>query len=497
MNPKKKTAEQSTLPQVFTQNPIFASKPQKGMREVQLPNGDIWKIGVKDPFSRDLEPKPALDVRHGKLLAIIFSKFKIDRKVKMEFSVRELARAMYGDNFNSKQKINIIKLLGDMRDTWLSTQIDGATIPFPLIKYIQASKGGKNKKKGRNQEDIFYLDYIEFHELFIDYMNNYMKDMFDINLYQLLNIHNRIVAAIYLYIPSRAVKFNKKPMNNTFDITLTKLLADIGETVPKKKSDRKRKFQHFRKDKPEKSIDLVTELNNLVVSDGRNLRCQLIETKDKKDWKLCFWVLGNKIKIKPRNSSIFRHFRIGKLKANSSISEDKIVDIWYYKLKHLDDENFNFGFSEKYLGNVNDAENDKSLKMLFCLMGGDWFNSVLHKVNEKNIDIEKWHESKKLIMNYCLVELAGDNMNNYNPDIINVNQTLNLEEKKILAKYEKLSEKDKIDLSDHAQHEEYLNFNYLFPNEKDKIEVFQFHKNMKEIRTKLIGKEKCDKLSKG
>ncbi len=386
MNPKKETAEKSTLPQVFTQNPIFASKPQKGMRTVQLPNGNIWEIGVQDPFRRDLEPKPALDVRHGKLLAIIFSKFKIDRKVKMEFSVRELARAMYGDNFNSKQKLNIIKLLGDMRDTWLKTCVDGVTIPFPLIKYIQASKGGKNKKDGRNQEDIFYLDYIEFHELFIDYMNNYMKDMFDINLHQLLNIHNRIIAAIYLYIPSRAVKFNKKPITNTFDITLTKLLQDIGESIPKKKSERKRKFQHFRKDNPEKSIDLILELNNLVVSDGRNLRCQLLETKDKKDWKLCFWVIGNKIKIKPRNSSIWNHFRTGKLKADSSISEDKILDIWYYKLKHLNNENFNFGFSEKYITNVKDAENDKSLKMLYCLMGGDWFNSILHKVNEKNIE---------------------------------------------------------------------------------------------------------------
>ncbi len=487
-----KKEQKVSLPQAFTKNPIFASKKQTGMRTIQFTNGDIWDIGVQDPFRPDVAPKPALDIRHGKLLAIIFSQFKIDKKVKMKFSVRELARAMYGDNYNNDQRFNIIKLLGDMRDTWLRTIINGVVVPFPLIKYIQASLGGKNKKKGRNQDDLFFLDYIEFHELFVAYMDKHMQSMFDVNLEQLLNIHNRIVGTLYFYIPCRAVKYTKKTSHDMFTITLTKLLTDIGESVPKTKSERKRKFQHFRKDKPLKSIDLVAELNNLVVSDGRNLQCILLETKDKKDYKLCFWVKGDKIKTVPRNSSLYKHFRHGKRKEN--ISDERILDIWYYRLKNLENKDFNFGESSKYLKNENDALKDKGLTMLYCLMGYDWFNKILVLANETNKD---WKDTKAIIQRLGLIELAGENAKNYNLDIINADCELNVTEKKVLSKFNSLSNFDKEDLINFVNFDKEIEFNYLFPNDKEKIMVFEFYQEMKKGRTQQLGKKECDSLSKG
>ena len=74
-----------------------------------------------------------------------------------------------------------------------------------------------------------------------------------------------------------------------------------------------------------------------------------------------------------------------------------------------------------------------------------------------------------------LIELAGENAKNYNLDIINADCELNVKEKKILSKFNSLSNFDQEDLINFVNFDKEIEFNYLFPNDKEKIMGFAIY----------------------
>ena len=101
-----------------------------------------------------------------------------------------------------------------------------------------------------------------------------------IRLDMLSNIGSPLASATYLYIPSRAWHHSaSKP----FSITLTKLLGQLGNQIPKHKSGRKQLFTQNKK-------SVILQLDGAELIDGSKFRVSLVETANKDDFNLNSWV---------------------------------------------------------------------------------------------------------------------------------------------------------------------------------------------------------------
>jgi hypothetical protein len=285
----KNKSESAIVPKQFLFAPIFASRPQKSPREI-IVNGERWIVGSEHRLTVYSEKAkalnklfPALDIRHGKLIFLLMSKYRMvlyDWKASINFSMYELCRDYFGvvDGRNFRR---LADLLLDLEFTPIEIFDEkNESDPFPIINKPSYRK--KYSRRHNQEQPEFWLESVSFHEKFVKYIIDF-ANWLSIRLDELFRMSTPLAAACYTYLPSRAWHHDgEKP----FEITLSNLLEQLGEKVPGKKAERKRKF--YRKD-DRYDIDVVSDLDGAEINCERVLRCEMVETADGKDYKLRLW----------------------------------------------------------------------------------------------------------------------------------------------------------------------------------------------------------------
>lgn len=291
----RSATEYPIVPRDFITAPIFASKPQTGSRIVRV--GDkVYTIGGFKPISEDLPECPALDIRHGRALFTIlsFAQVPSDDMV-VRFSINEFCRryaavSAAGGRYAKDMRF----LLGDLERCWFKiTHPDGNSESYRILKNISVQLKVSRKKATTNKvlQDEMWLDEVELHPRFFSLLQNYFS-IAQIHLKTLTSIRSPLAQAIYVYIPSRAVHAD---ITRPFEITLENLLTQVGHTVPAAKSLRKKIFLQNRN-------PVLEQLNNVAIVNGI-LKVNLVETSDKKDYKLQFWVEDREEEQKQKEST--------------------------------------------------------------------------------------------------------------------------------------------------------------------------------------------------
>ncbi len=88
--------KESSVPQIWGKNAIFAAVKQKEPTEVQLSDRAVWRMGVQPPFGKitNQDYLRGLDIRHAELIFKLLAFFR-DNNI----------------NFNHKVDISYYKLL--------------------------------------------------------------------------------------------------------------------------------------------------------------------------------------------------------------------------------------------------------------------------------------------------------------------------------------------------------------------------------------------------
>jgi len=293
-NEIKSRCEYPLVPRDFITAPIFASRPQKGSRIVRV--GDrTYIIGGFKPISEDRPECPALDIRHGRALFTILSfvEAPTDNMV-VRFSITEFCKR-YASTVSGRYAQDMRALLSDLERCWFKiTHPDGNSESYRILKNIsvklkvsrrkaatdKAPQEDRCKTPGakRSFADEMWLDEVELHPKFFSLLQDYFS-IAQIHLRTLTSIRSPLAQAVYVYIPSRAVHADA---TRPFEITLQNLLSQVGHTVPASKSLRKKIFTQNRN-------PVLEQLNNIAVVNGI-LKVNLVETSDKEDYKIQFWV---------------------------------------------------------------------------------------------------------------------------------------------------------------------------------------------------------------
>ena len=271
------------VPKSMITGAFFASTPQKGAREFEI-KGVKWTIGGKQKIL-NIGEVPALDQRHGKLLFILMSQFKVHLKNKEDvkeigFSLTELTHLYYRRDkevIGKKEREIVRKLLSDLVLTPLRMENEDGTIStFHILNNPNYNE--KVSRRDSAQMELF-LESISLKDRFLDHLEAF-ESMMCFKLDVLMSLKHGMTAAMYMYMPSRAAKNTK---HSPFEITLTTLLDQLGEKIPTRPAERKRKFV-----REDRGINVVEELDGLPTLKGK-IRCTLTKTADEKDWKFNFW----------------------------------------------------------------------------------------------------------------------------------------------------------------------------------------------------------------
>lgn len=276
----KNHIEYPVVPKDFVTAPIFASKPQEGPREI-IVNDKKYIVGGFKPISEDRAACPALDIRHGRALFTILSFVKAyEEDGVVRFSINEFCKR-FADSNGGRYSRDIKAILSDLERCWFRILYDnGDSESYRILKNVSVHIKAPRKKpqEGKTHQDEIWFDEVELHPKFFDLLKDYMS-IAQIHLKTLTSIRSPLAQAIYAYIPSRAIYYGQaKP----FEITLKKLLEQVGHTVPDTKSVRKKIFV-------QNNNPLIKQLDNVEVISGK-LRVNLCETADGDDYKLQFWV---------------------------------------------------------------------------------------------------------------------------------------------------------------------------------------------------------------
>ena len=281
------------IPKDFVTAPLWPAKKQKGARVVKL-GEKIYTIGGTHPIDKN-RISPALDIRHFRVLLCLlsFADKKTPSKV-IILSMNELANR-FAENNGGEYNRYLKELLADLADCWFSVTENGERVSYRLLDDIQVHERyprRKDAKSAINKQQEMWLESVSLHDKFY-YMLTEVAKLSRVRLDVLNGISTPIAQSIYSYIPSRAVHHTE---NNPFEITVTKLLDQLGEDIPIDKFRRKAKFTNKRDGR----LSIIEQLDGLELINGK-LRVDIAETVDKSDWKLLFWVEDVKqIDVRPK-----------------------------------------------------------------------------------------------------------------------------------------------------------------------------------------------------
>jgi hypothetical protein len=363
------------IPESMASKPIFASKPQKGSREVMV-NDKRWVIGSDHPLNIEgkLQTLSAFDIRHGKLIFILLHEFKmehedfhtkrIDWNRTIQFSVYELCQKYYG-YVDGKRYDAIKALLFDLEHTLIKIHDEEArsAVSFKILSGA-SYRERYNKKESEHPE--LWLEHVTLDPNFIIHVLN-LEKLLHIRLDVLLSLSNQLAAAIYTYIPSRAFKASK---DKPFTINLSTLFEQLGESVPKYKSQRKEKLKRNR---GRANIDILRDLDGQRITNGV-LRVVLADTADKKDYKLLFWAEEKSLREKK-----FRTTDTYKIWRETNKSEESF-DILTRKLPALEFDEIEIITSD--LG-IDLGKSHTYLMLAKAIIGEYLFNDLLGDIKQK------------------------------------------------------------------------------------------------------------------
>ena len=333
---------ETSIPQIWGKNPIFAAVKQQHTTEVRLSDGAVWKMGVQPPFGSISNPDylKGFDIRHAevifKLLAF-YRKNDIDFNHKVDISYYKLLQII-GWKRCSKSMATLKEILGDLSNIWTQIIInDNHYIKFQILSAEEIGY--------IHNQDNSKLRYIQFAPTFLEFLGDIEK-FFSIRLDIFNSLSSSIAKAIYLYLPSRALKNTEK---SPFKITLTNLYRQINIKIPVYKSDRfKKMIQHKR--------PIINQLDNALINYNKKLRVKIEETKDGKDYNFCAWVeeIAEKDFNTPGKDSLRTWFINGRKHASNSSKEfdelvKNIVPLDMYQTETLQEAEINIEHSKIFL----------------------------------------------------------------------------------------------------------------------------------------------------
>lgn len=267
--------KESSVPQIWGKNPLFAAVKQSQPTEVQLSDGAIWRMGVQPPFG-NLTHKDylrGLDIRHAEFIFKLFAFFRdnnIEFNHKVDISYYKLLKIIGWER--SKPNFEKLKdVLGDLSSIWTTIVTEKEIKTFRILS-ASANWDPQNPEHAS-------LEYISFDPTFLEFLGK-VELFLSIRL-DILNIMtSNIAKTIYLYIPSRALKNTKA---TPFKITLINLFDQIKINIPKYKSARFKTMTQHKK-------SVIAQLDNALINYNKKLKVSLEETKDGKDYNFCAWV---------------------------------------------------------------------------------------------------------------------------------------------------------------------------------------------------------------
>lgn len=291
--------KESTLPTVWGKNAIFAAVKQKTPTEVIIPGGAVWQMGVHPPFGKltNEEYLRGFDVRHAELIFKLLAFFRdhnIDFNHKVDISYYKLLQIVGWER--CKKNLEKLKdVLGDLSSIWTKIVTETEVKTFRILS-ASANWSIKNP-------DNANLEYISFDPSFLDFLDN-IELFFSMRLDVWDSITSNIAKAIYIYVPSRALRATKA---TPFTIKLTRLFKDLQITIPKYKSLRYKTMTQNKN-------SVMKQLDNVLINYHKKLRVSLEHTKDRKDYLFCAWNedVTEKDTITPNHDSLRTWFINGK-----------------------------------------------------------------------------------------------------------------------------------------------------------------------------------------
>ncbi|MDQ8182713.1 hypothetical protein [Pelagicoccus sp. SDUM812005] len=268
------------VPKDLVSAPFFAARPQDKPRYLNI--GDVrWGIGVEHPTNH--RPSPALDIRHGRACFALLSFRERAQGRDIEFSIYEFSRR-YANSCGGKFCRNLLEILFDLRDTWISREWrnghETRREMFTIIGDIKVHQKGIRRSDAKEADGIqldLELDRITLSPEFFDLLEDWCN-LSRIRLDVLKSMRSNLAQAIYSYIPYRAAGRTK---STPYEITAESILQQVSARVPPAKSSRAKVFlQH--------SASVIRQLDGAETLDGV-LRVSIKETIDRRDYKLLFW----------------------------------------------------------------------------------------------------------------------------------------------------------------------------------------------------------------
>lgn len=379
----KNHIEYPVVPKDFVIAPIFASKPQQGGREV-IVNNKKYLIGGFKPISEDRPACPALDIRHGRALFTILSFVNAyEDNGFVRFSINEFCKRFAASN-GGRYSRDIKAILSDLERCWFRVSYDnGDSESYRILKNVSVHIKAPRRKPLANkltQEEIWF-DEVELHPKFFNLLKDYMS-IAQIHLKTLTSIRSPLAQAIYAYIPSRAIYYEQ---HKPFEITLRKLLEQVGHTVAEAKSVRKKLF--IQNNNP-----VIEQLDDIEVISGK-LRVNLCETLDGNDYKLQFWVEKSEhkeiIEIQDKPSVLKQIW----------LESGRPLQDFLKKIKHPLPSFNDYQLELFKKGNITLKGSEVFFKQALALLGQAKFNELLSEAKADVLEgrIVKKSETQKLI----------------------------------------------------------------------------------------------------
>lgn len=277
------------VPREMVVAPFFAAVKQSEPRELII-DGKRWVIGIDHPTKR--RRSPALDMRHAKACFSLLSfRDRLQNGRDIYFSMNEFCKR-YASSQGGRYARDILNILYDLQETYVARELgDGNIEYFQIlgeIKIHQKAARRKDALQAVSMQKEMWLDRVTMSPEFFGLLRRW-EELARIRLDVLTSLKSVKAQAIYAYIPSRAAHHTKE---DPFSIKVSNVLRQIGAPVPEHKSVRKKIMtQHG-------DSSILGQLDRSETVDGL-LRVEMVETLDKTDFKLNFWLEREKAEPPP------------------------------------------------------------------------------------------------------------------------------------------------------------------------------------------------------
>jgi hypothetical protein len=293
------------VPREWLSTPLFPvyAAPDSAPSVVKS-NNRIWLFGVPNPLTG--EPSHPRDIEHaavfftvcgfyqemGQLLPLVG-----DVPPQATFSLNELARrvASYQDGVIVSK---VLRRLSELRNVWVTlkyppdanvTDAERDTVlerTFPLLANVDLSK----VRQLGTCRIVRKLERVMIHPELAVLMRDINRSI-HFRLAPFRQLRSEIARAIYLYMPSRAYWRDAK---SPYQVSLTRLLTEIGAHVPAYPSYRRRIFTQHGAVYADTPIDgrraksILAQLDGLEMNGGK-FRCCLRPNANGDDSLFCCW----------------------------------------------------------------------------------------------------------------------------------------------------------------------------------------------------------------